>query len=67
MFNFCKKTSPINFQPVSPRGLYLAATAKVVVLYNDGASIKITPKLAEELALALPKYAALCRHLAGAE
>ena len=67
MFNFCKKSSSINFKPVTPQGLYLVATAKAVVLYNNGHSIKITPQLAEQLALVLPKYAALSKHLAGAK
>lgn len=52
-------------KPDKPQGTYLIATSKAVVLYNNGKYIKITPLLAELLALTLPKYAQKSRNMAG--
>jgi len=42
-----------------PLGLHVGAIPNVVVIYHDGKVIRLTPDLARQLAISLPRFADL--------
>lgn len=59
-----QKLTHLHYPFAQKPGLYLVATAKAVILYNNGQVMSINPNMADDLAKSLPRYAALSRSLA---